>query len=69
MKEILDKWWDNGNKNIGIRHYKKSWKEYGNKPMLLFRTNGAKKGKDNCLDVILIIGYTIFNYTDFGYNK
>ena len=69
MKKIFEKWWDNGSKYFGILNYKKSWKENGNKPRIYFHTNGAKKRnpKDTCLDVKLIVGYTIFNYTDFNY--
>lgn len=73
MKIIYEKCWDNGNKVFQITNYKKSWKEVGNKPLLRFRTNGAKKSKgDNCLDVHLEIGYTVFNYCNFdlqGKNK
>lgn len=69
MKVIFEKWWDNGNKCFGIRNLKKSWKEIGNKPRMSFFTNGAKKGnpKDTCLDIHLILGYTIINYTNFNY--
>ena len=69
MKKVFEKWWDNGSKYFGIINYKKSWKENGNKPRIDFYTNGAKKRnpKDTCLDVHLIVGYTIFNYTDFNY--
>ena len=69
MKKIFEKWWDNESKYFGILNYKKSWKENGNKPRIDFYTNGAKKRnpKDTCLDVHLIVGYTIFNYTDFNY--
>lgn len=69
MKKVFEKWWDNESKYFGILNYKKSWKENGNKPRICFHTNGAKKRnpKDTCLDVHLIIGYTIFNYTDFNY--
>ncbi len=67
MKKIYQKWW--GNKQFSIINYKKSWKEVGNPPLLRFRTNGAKKRnpEDTCLDVYLEIGYTVFNYTNFGY--
>ena len=69
MKMVFEKWWGNDSKCLAIRNYKKSWKENGNKPMLKFWTNGAKKRnpKDTCLDVNLIIGYTIINYTNFNY--
>lgn len=70
MKVIFQKWFDNETKQFSIINYKKSWKENGNKPRLDFYTNGAKRGniKDSCLDIHLVIGYTIFNYTNFNYN-
>lgn len=66
---ILEKWWNNDNKSFSIRNYKKWWKENGNKPRISLHTNGAKKNnkKDTCLDVSLIIGYTVFNYTNWNY--
>ena len=69
VKMVFEKWWDNDSKCLAIRNYKKSWKVNGNKPMLKFWTNGAKKRnpKDTCLDVHLIIGYTIISYTNFNY--
>lgn len=68
---IFEKWFDNGEKCLSIRNYKKSWIENGNKPRICFFTNGSKKGnaKDTCLDVHLIIGYTVINYTNFSFNK
>ena len=69
MKMLFEKWWDNDSKCLAIRNYKKAWKVNGNKPMLKFWTNGAKKlnPEDTCLDVNLIIGYTIISYTNFNY--
>ena len=69
MKKLYQKWWKNGNKQFSIINYKESWTENANKPRLSFRTNSAKKTNklDTCLDVHLIIGYTIFNYTNFSY--
>lgn len=67
MNTIYEKWWDNGNKVFSIIDYKTAWKEVGNKPLLRFRTNKAKKRKgDRCLDVHLEIGYTVFNYCNFN---
>lgn len=67
MKIIFEKWWKNATKSFSIINYKKSWKEVGNPPLLRFRTNGAKKKNgDNCLDVHLEIGYTVFNYTNWN---
>lgn len=67
MKNIFEKWWDNGNKVFQVTNYKKSWIEVGNPPLLRFRTNGAKKKNgDKCLDTHLEIGYTVFNYTNFN---
>ena len=69
MKRIINSIWDKGNKYFTINNYRNEWKENGNKPMLKFFTNGSKKKnkKDTCLDVTLIIGYTIINYTNFSY--
>jgi len=69
MKTLFQRWWENGNRQFSINNYKKSWNENGNKPRIKFFTNGAKKKnkKDTCLDVTLIIGYTIINYTNFSY--
>lgn len=67
MKQIYEKWWDNGNKVFQITNYKIPWKEIGTGPFLRARTNGAKKYKgDKCLDVNVEIGYTVFNYTNFN---
>lgn len=67
MKKIYEKWWDNGNKVFQITNYKKAWKAVGHPPLFRFRTNGARKENgDNCLDVHLEIGYTVFNYTNFN---
>lgn len=65
MNTIFQKWWKKDSKQFSIINYKKSWRENGNKPRICFWTNGAKKGRDRCLDVTLIIGYTIFNYTNY----
>ena len=69
MKVIIDKWWDHDFKHFGVINYRKSWRENGNKPRIDFWTNGAKRGKHRCLDVTLIIGYTIFNYSNFDYSR
>ena len=67
MKKIFEKWWDKGNKVFQITNYKKSWKEVGNKPRLLLHENGGrKKNGDNCFDISLIVGYTIFHYANFN---
>ena len=66
MKKIFEKWWDKGTKYFSIINYKKSWKECGNKPRInFFHNGGKKKNGDTCFDVSLIVGYTIFNYTNF----
>lgn len=65
--QIFERWWANHTKCFGIRNYRNKWKKIGIKPRPLFRTNNAKKKNGNtCLDVHLIIGYTIFNYTNFN---
>ena len=70
MTILFSKWWDKDTKNFQIVNYKKAWKENGNKPRIEYHTNGAKKkNNDKCLDVRLILGYTIINYTNFAYNK
>lgn len=69
MKKIFEKWWSKGTKCFSIRNYRKAWKAVGNNPRVDFWTNKAKKGRDKCLDVHLIIGYTIFNYTNFDYSS
>ena len=67
MKKIFERWWDNGNKVFQITNYRNAWKEVGNKPRLLLHSNGAKKKNgDKCLDISLIVGYTIINYTNFN---
>ena len=66
MKILFDKWWDKGNKNFSIIYYRDAW----DKPTIDFHHNGAKKKNgDKCFDVSLIIGYTIFNYTNFNLQK
>ena len=70
MKVIFEKWWDNHTKSFDIVNHKKSWREEGNKPKISFHTNGAKrKHGDVCFDATLIIGYTIFNYTNWDLQK
>lgn len=64
---IFDKWWDNGNKNISLLNYRKTWKENGIKPIFRIRTNGArKKNGDKCFDFFIYFGYLVFNYTHFN---
>jgi len=69
MKTIFEKWWDKGNKCFSVANYKESWSKNGNGRVLKFFTNGAIKGKHSCLDVHLIIGYVIINYTNFSYSR
>lgn len=70
MKRIYEKWWKKDTKCFQINNYKKEWKEIGNKPILTMFTNGAKKKKgDSCFDWTMIIGYTVFNYTNFDLQK
>ena len=66
MKEIFEKWWDRDTKVFQITNYKKSWKENGLKPQFCIHENGGRrKNGDNCFDITMIIGYTLFNYTNF----
>lgn len=70
MKCVFEKWWKRGTKVFQITNYKKSWKQNGNKPRLFFHENGGRrKNGDTCFDISLIIGYTIFNYTNFDLQK
>lgn len=70
MKILFEKWWDNGSKVFQIINYKESWEKNGNKPRVNFFENGGRKRNgDNCLDIHLIIGYTIFNYCNYALNK
>ena len=70
MKFIFEKWWDKGTKVFQVTNYKKSWKINGNKPKFRIYTNGGKrKNGDKCFDLIIIIGYTVFNYVNFNLQK
>lgn len=70
MKKIFEKWWDNDTKYCSIINYKLAWKAVGNKPRLHIHHNGGKrKNGDKCFDVSLIVGYVIFNYTNFDLQK
>ena len=70
MKQIFEKWWNRDTRYFRVTNYKKSWKENGNKPKLRIHTNGAKrKNGDKCFDLTVIIGYTIFTYTNFNLQK
>lgn len=79
--ELLNWWFDKGNKNISVTNFKPIRKrnllEYGNDPDVNINrkwgihTNGAKRGnpKDSCLDWQLELGHIHINYTNFSYNK
>lgn len=70
MKVIFEKWWDKDTKCFSIRNHKEAWKKSGTKPRVDFHHNGAKRSKgDKCFDVSLVIGYTIFNYTNWDLQK
>lgn len=70
MRKIFEKWWDNSTKCFSIINYKKAWKENGNKPRISFHHNhGKRKNGDSCFDATLIIGYTIFAYTNWDLQK
>ena len=69
MKMIFEKWWNNDTKVFQIINYKKAWKENGIKPMIAVHENGGRrKNGDKCFDMHLIIGYTIFSYTNHKLN-
>lgn len=70
MKTLFEKWWRNDTRCFQITNYKSDWKENGNKPRLyLFENGGRKKNGDIVFDISLIIGYTIFNYTDWDLQR
>lgn len=70
MKKIFEKWWDKDTKCFSIINFKDSWKFNGNKPRISFHTNGAKRSRgDTCLDATLVVGYTVFNYTNWDLQK
>ncbi len=70
MKGICEKWWKNHTKVFQITNYKEDWKKVGNKPRFCIFTNGGKRSKgDKCYDWTMILGYTIFNYTNFDLQK
>ena len=70
MKVIFEKWWNDYMKCISIINYKESWKENGNKPRISRHHNGAKRSKgDKCFDISLVVGSTVFNYTNWDLQK
>lgn len=69
-KTYFDIWWGRDTKNIALRNYKKPWKENGIKPEFCITTNHADKSKgDTCFDLIIAVGYLLFNYTNFAWGK
>lgn len=78
--QLLDWWFDKGNKNLSILNFKQirkqNFEEYGNDHHINIKrrwgihTNGAKKGnpKHSCLDWSLDLGHIHINYTNFNYN-
>lgn len=70
MKKLIDFWWDKSNKNFSAINYKKAWKENNNKPCIRLSSNGGKRKNNNsCFDGELVIGYIIFNYTNFNLQR
>lgn len=70
MKEIFEFWWSKHTKCFQITSFKKVWKENGVKPLFRLHHNGAKRSKgDVCFDIELIVGYVVFNYTNFDLQK
>ena len=66
MKKLFEKWWCWNTKCFSIINYRKAWKKAGNYPRVYFHTNGGKRENgDRCFDASLILGYTIFSYTNF----
>ena len=69
-KTYFSHWWEGDMKNISLRNYKKPWKENGVKPRIGIRTNHPnKKRGDTCFDLFIYLGYIVFNYTNFAWNK
>ena len=70
MKKIFEIWWDNDTKTFSIINYKKAWKGNGLKPRISFHHNHGKMiNGDKCFDATLIMGYTVFNYTNWDLQK
>ena len=69
-KTYFSHWWKKDTKNISLRNYKKPWRENGVKPRIGIRTNHPnKKRGDTCFDLFIYLGYIVFNYTNFAWNK
>ncbi len=63
-------WWKKGNKYFGVRNMRKFWKRSGMRPALMIHTNGAKRSHgDVCYDWTLVVGYHVFNYTNFDLQR
>ena len=70
MKIIVQLDWRKETKFFNIVNHRKEWKEVGNKPRFCIHSNGAKrKNGDKCFDISLIIGYTVFSYTNFDLQR
>ena len=64
--KIFEKWWRNSTRCFSIFNYRKSWKKAGIRPKACFHTNGGKReNSDRYFDASLILGYTIFSYTNY----
>lgn len=69
-KTYFDRWWKRNTKHIGLYNYKVPWKEIGQKPIWRIRTNGAsRKNGDTCFDLTIFLGYIVFNYTNWDWQK
>lgn len=67
MKRLFEKWWCNNTKCFSIINYRRSWTKAGARPKVCFVTCGGKRDEgDLVFDASLILGYTIFSYTNFN---
>lgn len=57
-------------KSISFSWLRKIWKTNKVSPMYKITNNGAKRiNKDSCFDMSIYIGYFIFGYTNWNFNK
>jgi len=57
-------------RSVSFQWCKKYWIKNKINPMYKITNNGAKrKNKDSCFDMSIYIGYLIFGYTNWNFNK
>ena len=70
MNILFEKWWKKNTKYFSIINRKEVWKKVGNKPRFCIHENGGRKRNgDKVFDLNIIIGYTIFNYTNWDLQR